>query len=387
MTSSSTGMYYKGKSSFSVYEEMEKQLQDAGWSSMPLSRIAICDIILGDRFKIPYVQLRCEPMAPSSRLGGVRWINYFKGSNYLTMKAHMAQVLKTMDSTSSEWMPETYVLGGDQKIKADEREGMMAAATAAENATWIIKPGSGAKGKGILIVRGSQPIRELIESHPEHSKLTYAVQRYVDRPLLLTHGRKFDIRVWTLLTSPYSIYAFSQASCRTASAPYDPDQIDDTLAHLTNHCLQEGAADFGRYEDGNELWLPELQAYLEGRGEPASVLRADIVGQMANIVVRTLLAMRPEMEVGPEEAFQCFQLFGYDMLVDESYRVHLLEINGSPGVAERWLSTVVRQARQLLGCGDGGAPVATRWDIDKAELVRLWQVGDPVPAGMHASIV
>lgn len=52
-----------------------------------------------------------------------------------------------------------------------------------------------------------------------------------------------------------------------------------------------------------------------------------------------------------EHSFRCFQLFGYDFLLDDCLQVKLLEINGSPGLAERYLSPVVSAMIQRLYAG------------------------------------
>lgn len=227
------------------------------------------------------------------------------------------------------------------------------------------------------------------------SREIFVVQRYVDRPLLLSHRRKFDIRVWVLLTSPYCIYVYSQGACRTSSTAYDITDIHNTLAHLTNHCLQEGHPDFGRYEEGNELWLPEVKRYLEeDGGKPACFMEATILPQIEQIVVRTLLAARAEMQVSAHEPYRCFQLFGYDLLLTEEGVVMLLEINGSPGVAQRYLDSVVSAMLHILASSGGGdaddadmaqtgktSPPST-WGLDLHEFVLLWKPGDAVPEGL-----
>ncbi|CAG9576865.1 tubulin-tyrosine ligase-like protein [Leishmania major strain Friedlin] len=363
----SAGSYFLGSSTFSVYEEMARQLREEGWRRKTEAAIATADFILGDRFRIPYTLLRVERMARSSWFGGTRWVNYFEGSHRLTLKAAMVQLMKEVDTHWATWLPESYAVGGDQLKKADERRALLEALAAAgdDDAVWIVKPSSGAKGRHILLLRASA-VPEWLERLPESSKSMYVVQRYVDRPLLLSNGRKFDIRVWALLVSPYSIYAYTQVSCRTASEPYDLSDITNTHVHLTNHCLQKDAAHFGEYEEENEMWLPQLQSYLTSIGKPADLLETRVLPAIKELLVRTLLAVMPEMAVPATEAYKCFQLFGYDMILTEEADVRLLEINGSPGVAERFLTPLVRSMRELLGAGpkDGTGSTTTTRNCD-----------------------
>lgn len=46
----------------------------------------------------------------------------------------------------------------------------------------------------------------------------------------------------------------SQGVLRTASERYDPYDLNNELAHLTNHCVQEKGPNFSKYESGNEMW-------------------------------------------------------------------------------------------------------------------------------------
>ncbi|KAG5504515.1 hypothetical protein JKF63_04967 [Porcisia hertigi] len=432
-----SGSYFLGSSTFSVYEEMARQLQAEGWQRRSQSAIATVDVILGDRFHIPYILLRGERMALSSRFSGTRWVNYFEGSHRLTLKAAMVLLMKEVDLHWATWLPESYAIGGDQLKKVDERRALLEALTLADDhdAVWIVKPSVGAKGRGIMLLRANA-VPEWLEQLPEFGRTMYVVQRYIDRPLLLSHGRKFDIRVWVLLMSPYSIYAYTQASCRTASVPFALSDITNTYAHLTNHCLQESADHFGEYEEGNEMWLPQLQHYLTSIGKPPDVLETRVLPAIQELIVRTLLAIMPEISVPQTEAYQCFQLFGYDVILTEDFEVRLLEINGSPGVAERFLASLVRCMRELLDgdpkgglgltsvscdvdstrfeegtergtdgdcfsqaetsrshpeerhiqCAPSAATSSVRvtrtWRLEDESFVLLWQCGDPVPSGL-----
>ncbi|KAG5475486.1 hypothetical protein LSCM1_03606 [Leishmania martiniquensis] len=352
LKTAAVGTYFLGSSTFSVYEEMARQLRQEGWRRKTEAGLATVDVILGDRFHIPYSLLRGERMALSSRFGGTRWVNYFEGSHRLTLKAAMVQLMKEVDTQWARWLPESYAIGGDQLKKLDERQALLESLMLAgdDDAVWIVKPSSGAKGRDIVLLRAAA-VPGWLEQLPESGRVMYVVQRYVDRPLLLSHGRKFDIRVWALLMSPYSIYAYSQASCRTASVPYDMSDITNIHAHLTNHCLQVNAEHFGEYEGGNEMWLPQLQAFLTSIGKPPDLLEARVLPAIRELLVRTLLAMMPQLVVPATEAYKCFQLFGYDVILTEEAEVRLLEINGSPGIAERFLAPLVRSMRELLGAG------------------------------------
>lgn len=376
------GSYFLGASSFSVYEEMARQLQERHWKRKTDEQLHQCDLILGDRFLIKYSRLRTHRLPQSSFFHGKQLVNYFQGSHKLTLKASMALLLRETDRTCASWLPQSFVVGGDPAKVLDERHELLE--TVANNScgshnVWIIKPSSGAKGEDIVLVSSLAEVEYFIASLNPLSKKRYVVQRYVDKPLLLSHGRKFDIRAWVLLLSPrYDIYVYTQASCRTASTPYDASDVNDRYAHLTNHCIQQESSHYGVYEAGNEMWLPELQAYLT-RDQKSPWLSQFILPGMSNIIVRSLLSMRAEMKVYDTDPFSCFQLFGYDFIVEDNHNVRLLEINGSPGIAQKHLRSLVAKMLTLLQ-----KPSDSReWDIHSDDFVLLWREGiDPFPESL-----
>lgn len=441
-----------------------------------------CDLVLGDRFDISYAALRCAPLSSQGIFRGIRWVNYFQGSDALTLKASMTLLLKKEESPAwlARYFPLSFVLGGDVGKRKDEREAFLAAVKQEEEAAatgsveyeggsevrggehelggaetcekgavdsvplvasttttatcrlslpwWILKPSAGAKGAGISILQGVAEVQAFIDHQltEEYQKSgskapRWMAQSYVLRPLLLPGRRKFDIRIWVLLQSPYTIYAYSKGSCRTTSVAYDARDPSNVLSHLTNHCLQEGAEGFGQYEEGNEMFFPSLSAFLsrlknvdghyvypddekegwkgkgpttegeehqedqcnstshatpvpctskgttvedrrDGETSSFSLLSQVIWPQIVSIVTRTLLMLKDRLQLLPTdeaEAFRCFQLFGYDFMLDDTLQVKLLEINGSPGLAQRYLSPVVRELIQRLYAGSFSSSSST----------------------------
>jgi hypothetical protein len=48
---------------------------------------------------------------------------------------------------------------------------------------------------------------------------TFIVQRYLEKPLLI-NGRKFDIRVWVMLSQDFKLCMFKEGCLRTSSEAY-----------------------------------------------------------------------------------------------------------------------------------------------------------------------
>ena len=62
---------------------------------------------------------------------------------------------------------------------------------------------------------------------------------------------------------------------------------------------------------------------------------ADVVEQANEIIRTTLLAVKDKEE--NQVDFKTFQVYGFDFMIDADINVSLLEVNGSPAVAERLL--------------------------------------------------
>ena len=72
-------------------------------------------------------------------------------------------------------------------------------------------------------------------------KRTFILQSYLTRPLLY-HRRKFDIRVYMLLTSTNGRikgYWYQDGYVRTSSSMFNLNELDDPMIHLTNDAVQK----------------------------------------------------------------------------------------------------------------------------------------------------
>ena len=67
---------------------------------------------------------------------------------------------------------------------------------------------------------GAGAVKELKNS-------SFIVQKYIEAPLLF-RKRKFDIRIWALISHDMRLYCFKEAYVRTSSEQYDlsGDKLD-----------------------------------------------------------------------------------------------------------------------------------------------------------------
>lgn len=64
------------------------------------------------------------------------------------------------------------------------------------------------------------------------------IQKYLERPLLIKK-RKFDIRLWVLVTHDMKCYQFKEGYLRMSGREYtlNPNQQDNPFVHLTNNAI------------------------------------------------------------------------------------------------------------------------------------------------------
>jgi hypothetical protein len=151
---------------------------------------------------------------------------------------------------------------------------------------------------------------------------------------LLIDKRKFDIRVWVLVTQEGRAYFFKEGYIRTSSEEYNllANDITKDSIHLTNNAVQKNMENYGKYEEGNILAFAHLQTHLnQALGRSAhDYVATSLVPQIKNQIVLSLEAVRGKLALDKG----CFELFGYDFLVDADLRVWMIEVNTNPCLEE-----------------------------------------------------
>lgn len=203
---------------------------------------------------------------------------------------------------------------------------------------WILKSSAGGKGEGITISRDVSELVSVVDACEKET--AWVVCRYLERPMLLT-GRKFDLRCWVLVDPDYGMHMFEEGVLRTSSFAYDCSDLRNQLQHLTNHCVQATAPEFGKHEHGNELSFAQMEEYMQRECGGKSFF-ADILPQISRICALSLEAGRDKMHVSEGSGLKSFQLFGFDLMIDADYKVWLIEINGNPASREELKECISR---------------------------------------------
>ena len=54
---------------------------------------------------------------------------------------------------------------------------------------------------------------------------------------MLFMGRKFDIRMWVLVSQDMNVYMYHEGYIRTSSIKYNLENLDNIFIHLTNNAV------------------------------------------------------------------------------------------------------------------------------------------------------
>lgn len=186
---------------------------------------------------------------------------------------------------------------------------------------WIVKPVNSSRGREIRLVDNATPITA-------KQGQSLIVQHYIPRPALIK-GYKFDLRLYVLLVStrPFEAHIFDQGLVRFGSVKYTTANrsLCNRLVHLTNFSINKKCSSKVLSQLQNDLgshkWtLDALWDHLRAR-EDCDV--DALWDQIKDIVHLTLLPVVCKSQTATHFSFE---LFGFDILLDEHLTPWLLEV-------------------------------------------------------------
>lgn len=122
------------------------------------------------------------------------------------------------------------------------------------------------------------------------------------------------------------LYFFKDGYLRTSSDDYTLKVKNNNYVHLTNNCLQKYGNSYGKHEDGNTLSFDDFQAYLDEILPDLGInVEEHFVARIKDLVIDTFLSVKDE--INPRKRKHCFEVFGYDFMIDEDMRTWLIEVS------------------------------------------------------------
>ena len=277
-------------------------------------------------------------------------INHFPHSNEVTRKDKLCENIVKMQETHGKDLyniiPDTYILPDEFADFYNDFK--------RNKGKWIIKPVASSQGRGIYIVDNLNevPMDEVV-----------VISRYIDNPYLI-NGLKFDMRVYVLITSfePLKIYVYEEGLARFASKKYtSAHATTDKYMHLTNYSIQKKSSNFVQNNDplkddeGHKWSLTALCRHFEQIGVDPGFVWSKIY----DLIIKSLISIEPHVVEQVRKyslhRSNCFDLFGFDILLDSNLRPWLVEVNLCPSMNNdspldhRIKSNLIADALTLIG--------------------------------------
>ncbi|CAL6390426.1 unnamed protein product [Bathycoccus prasinos] len=185
-------------------------------------------------------------------------------------------------------------------------------------------------------------------------KENYVAQKYIHNPLLIG-GRKFDMRLYVLVLSfsPLVAYVYREGFARFSSKRYESkiksNSTENYFVHLTNHSVQKKGDNYNASVCDLKWPLHKLRRHIratfDARAEEMCFKEIERMIKLSCDAVKSSM-IRDE---------RCFELYGYDVMLDEHLKPWLIEVNASPSmtadsVSDKELKT--RVFEDVLNCVD-----------------------------------
>ncbi|RMC00633.1 hypothetical protein DUI87_23250 [Hirundo rustica rustica] len=262
-------------------------------------------------------------------LTDVQKVNHFPRSYELTRKDRLYKNVCRMQLAHGfktfHILPQTFILPTEYQDFCNTYS--------KDRGPWIVKPVASSRGRGVYLI--NNPNQIVVEDN-------ILVSRYISNPLLIDDF-KFDVRLYVLVTSydPLVIYLYEEGLARFATVRYDQASrnIKNQFMHLTNYSVNKKSGDYVSCDDpevedyGNKWSMSAMLRYLKQEGRDTAALMASV----EDLIIKTLLSAELSIASACKSFLShrgsCFELYGFDVLIDDTLKPWLLEVNLSPSLA------------------------------------------------------
>ncbi|MFH4980664.1 hypothetical protein AB6A40_007373 [Gnathostoma spinigerum] len=250
-------------------------------------------------------------------------VNHFPGAFHIGRKdrlwQHIQEMMVIWGEEEYNIMPTTYILPRDAKK-------LKAYLNTISAGYIILKPPASARGTGISITNKYRHVP---------TKTPLIAQHYISHPLIINDA-KFDLRLYVYLTSlsPLRIYVFNDGLVRFASVPYSssPSSMTNKFMHLTNYSINKLAQAEGQRDTPVPKWrISEFWHYVKDYMDVGVVQQ-----RICDVIIKAVLAcensIRAHQKKHSSYTFTSHELYGMDILLDDTLKPWLLEVNISPSL-------------------------------------------------------
>ena len=224
---------------------------------------------------------------------------------------------------------------------------------------WLFKPARDSFGHGIKILDNYEDIKNAKQKR-------FLISRYIMNPLLI-NGKKFDMRAYVLVTgmNPLKIYFYRDGYLKLTVKNFtlSHEYINDGCVHITTsdtnlECFdgKEYKYDIDIYDEKSHFYS---YVYFERYCEKNGINYTDIMEQMKDIFVKTFISLNSNflelMNKRNNNDRNLYQLYGLDLIIDQNYKVHLLELNRNPtmrnghAICEYMFDSLITDILNIIG--------------------------------------
>ena len=201
---------------------------------------------------------------------------------------------------------------------------------------WLFKPARDSFARGIEILENYTEIKKSKFKH-------YLISRYIMNPMLI-RNKKFDMRAYVLVTgmNPLKIYFYRDGYVKIPVKDFtlDHEYIKDGCIHITTSdtnlvCFggKEYKYDTDIYDEPSNFWS---YVFFERYCNKLGINYTYIMEQMKDIFIKTFISLNSDfikqMDKKKYQDRNLYQLYGLDLLIDDKYKVYLLELNRNPSM-------------------------------------------------------
>mmetsp|Transcript_98411 Transcript_98411/g.169262 ORF Transcript_98411/g.169262 Transcript_98411/m.169262 type:complete len:676 (-) Transcript_98411:69-2096(-) len=285
--------------------------------------------------------------------------------------------------------------------------------------TCIAKPQDGSQGKGIFLFQLHSDYKSMSADSDTRQTLDrlkrtrMVVQKFISKPLIVDDF-KWDMRVYVLVTSlePLTAYLYDDGLARFCTMEYeapDEENLDEVEMHLTNFSINWESDAFIDTDSDSSGSKRSVDAVLGSASVGGDEAAAAIWEDIGRVTAQTLLAFAPKLRSAYQSHFGhlrqapatrrsatlgsdstshaaaetkegysaslprgidstskqhtaeaaapsvCFEILGFDFILDSDRRLYLLEVNSAPSLATetaldaRVKAQVLQESFSLLG--------------------------------------
>ena len=265
-------------------------------------------------------------------------VNRIPNMQLICRKASFARIIQHMMHVFPDlykFIPKTYILPFESK--------KLIRAIAKKKVRHIIKPDNGSLGQGIIVIDPGN------EYSPDD--MLAVGQEYIESHLI--DDKKYDLRVYALIATvtPLTIYVFRNGVARFCSETSKDSKSKYSL--LTNIGLNK--------ENVDPKEMAEISKLITEVIPKIGLSEEELWSRIDQVIVLSILSCHRFLEKGVSKNCKalpyprCFQILGFDILLDTNLMPHVLEVNYRPSLdyyrpAERRMKVAMLRDAMLIAC-------------------------------------